>query len=629
MALVRYNRRVPPQTSPDTASPALDVRQRTRDEIPLAYRWNLTDIFPDWTAWEAASRQIEAGIAEYAAMRGTLAQGAARLLAAMRLDDTLGQLAFKVWYFTALRYDEDQRDNEANARRQTVEILFARWKQASAWFRPELLQIPIETVREWMRGDEDLAVYRFAIEDLYRQQEHVLEEKGEHLLSLSARLSGTPSDAYAALSTADAKFPRLKLSDGSDVVLTYGQYRAILATNRNQADRAAAFRGLHEQYAQTLNTYAALYNAVLQRDWFHAQARGYATTLDAALHGNNIPASVVENLIETTKAGTEPLRRYHRLRKRVLNLDTYHVYDNIVPLVDVDRKYPYDEVLNWIVASVEPLGPDYQARMRRALESRWIDVYENPGKRSGAYSAPVYGVHPYMLLNYNDTLDAVFTLAHEMGHSMHTMLSHEHQPFVYASYTIFVAEVPSTLSEALFLDYMLSRTRDERERIVLLQHAIDGIVGTFYTQVLFADYELQAHRLVEAGQPITADTLGEIYGSLLKAYHGDAIADDELARVTWARIPHFFSTPYYVYQYATCFASTAQLVTQITSGDRTSRADAVDRYLTLLQSGGSDYPMTLLQRAGVDLSRPEPVRAVVEQLDALVTKLEDALGAIR
>jgi oligoendopeptidase F len=619
---------VPQSTSPEAASPATDIRQRTRDEIPLEYRWNLQDIFPDWPAWDAAYRQIEAGIVDYAALRGKLAQGAAQLLAAMRLDDLLGQLAFKVWYFTALRYDEDQRDNEANARRQKVEILFARWKQASAWFKPELLQIPLETVRQWMDQDAELAVYRFAIEDLYRQQEHVLEEKGEHLLSLSARLSGSPQDSYAALSTADAKFPRLKLSDGSEVVLTYGQYRAILATNRNQADRAAAFRGLHEQYASTLNTYAAIYNAVLQRDWFHAQARGYRTTLDAALHGNNIPASVVENLIETTKAGTEPLRRYHRLRKRVLKLDEYHVYDNIVPLVDVDRKYPYDEVLTWIVESVAPLGADYQARMRRALESRWIDVYENPGKRSGAYSAPVYGVHPYMLLNYNDTLDAVFTLAHEIGHSMHTMLSHEHQPFVYASYTIFVAEVPSTLSEALFLEYMLSKTRDERERIVLLQHAIDGIVGTFYTQVLFADYELQAHKLVEAGQPITADTLGQIYSTLLKAYHGDAVTEDDLARVTWARIPHFFSTPYYVYQYATCFASTAQLVTQMTDGTPASRADAVSRYLRLLESGGSDYPMALLKRAGVDLSRPEPVQAVVQQLDTLVTKLEQALDAV-
>jgi oligoendopeptidase F len=277
---------------------------------------------------------------------------------------------------------------------------------------------------------------------------------------------------------------------------------------------------------------------------------------------------------------------------------------------------------------VEPLGGDYRRQLREVLKGDWIDVYENPGKRSGAYSAPVYGVHPYMLLNYNDTLDAVFTLAHEMGHSMHTLLSNAHQPFVYSAYTIFVAEVPSTLSEMFFLDYMLARATDPREKIVLLQHAIDGIVGTFYTQVLFADYELQAHRLVEQGQPVTAEGLGDMYFNLMKAYYGDALDYDEQSRVTWARIPHFYSTPYYVYQYATCFASSAQLMKQLTEGPETDRAAAIDRYLTLLKSGGSDHPMPLLQRAGVDLSRPEPVRAVVDQLDRLVTELETAIGSL-
>ena len=255
----------------------------------------------------------------------------------------------------------------------------------------------------------------------------------------------------------------------------------------------------------------------------------------------------------------------------MLGLDTYHTYDTTIPLVEIEEKYPYEDVLEWLPASVAPLGPDYQRQLSEALNSGWIDVYENPGKRSGAYSAPVYGVHPYMLLNHNDTLDAVFTLAHEVGHSMHTLLSHAHQPFVYSDYTIFIAEVPSTLSEALFLEYMLERAKDDRERIVLLQHAIDGIVGTFYTQVLFADYELQAHRLVEDGQPVTADRLSDIYFNLFKAYHGDAIDYDDQTRVTWARIPHFYSTPYYVYQYATCFASSAQLMKQLTGASARSR----------------------------------------------------------
>jgi oligoendopeptidase F len=275
-----------------------------------------------------------------------------------------------------------------------------------------------------------------------------------------------------------------------------------------------------------------------------------------------------------------------------------------------------------------PLGAAYQGSVRKAFEGRWIDVYENPGKRSGAYSAPVYGVHPYMLLNYNDTLDSVFTLAHEMGHSMHTMLSEAHQPFVYSDYTIFVAEVPSTLSEMLFFDHMLSRTTDQRERIVLLQHAIDDIVGTFYRQCLFADYELQAHRLAELGEPITAEALSTIYFDLFKTYHGDAMSYDDSARITWARVPHFFGSPYYVYQYATCYASSAQLIQTITSGSVEERRAGVERFLELLRAGGSDYPMNLLKRAGVDLSTPAPAEAVVKQLDRRVTQLEQEIDRL-
>ena len=598
---------------------------RERDQIPDRFKWNLKSIFPNWEAWHEAYDRLDRHIAAFAALQGTLAQGGDHLLAALKLRDEVGQLEYKVWYYASLWYDQDQRDNQINARRQQVQILFAKAARASAWFDPELLKVPLEAVQQWMSLSRDLAVYRFALEDLYRQQEHVLDDKGERLLSLSSRFSSAPNDAYAALSTADVKHPVVRLSSGSEATLTYGQYRAILATNRNQADRAEAFRGYHTIYQATTNTYASLYNAVLQRDLFYAQARGYASTLDGALHGNNIPTAVVENLIETTKAGVEPLRRYHRLRKRLLGLDTYHSYDTVIPLVDVDRRYAYEDVLEWLPASVATLGPDYQRQMREVLGGESIDVYENPGKRSGAYSAPVYGAQPYMLLNYNDTLDAVFTLAHEMGHSMHTVLSHAHQPFVYAGYTIFVAEVPSTLSEALFLDFMLERSSDERERVVLLQHAIDNIVATFYTQVMFADYELQAHRLAEEGKPVTAEVLSEIYFDLLKAYHADALDYDEQLRVTWARIPHFYSTPYYVYQYATCFASSAALMKQIASGSPSERLAAVDRYLTLLKSGGSDHPMTLLQRAGVDLSRPETVRAVVNQLDQLVGELEKAL----
>jgi len=617
--------RVPTLFAPsDVATPEPpQLGSRRREDVPDRFKWNLADIFPDWTAWESGYKQLEAGIDRYASLKGTLAGGSDALLTAFRLSEELGQLAYRVWYYPSLQYDEDQRDNAINAKRQQVQILFARLAQAESWFNPELLSIPLETVRGWMAKSEPLQLYRFAVENLYRQQEHVLDEAGEKLMSLSSRLASSPNDAYWALSTADAKFPTITLSTGEQVTVSYGQYRALLATRREQSDREAAFRALHETYRITLNTYASLYNGVCQRDWFQARARGYKSTLEAALHGDNIPTSVVENLIETTRAGTEPLRRYHRLRRKSLGVSSYQVYDFSIPLVTFDKKYQYEDVLDWIVTAVAPLGSEYQARMREGFAGRWIDVYENEGKRSGAYSAPVYGTHPYMLLNYTDTLDDVFTLAHEMGHSMHTILSHEAQPFVYSSYTIFVAEVPSTLSGALLLEYMLKRSTDPDERIVLLQHAIDNITGTFFTQVMFADYELRAHRLAEQDQPITSEILTDTYTSLLKDYYGDAVDMNPLTGITWARIPHFFNSPYYVYQYATCFASAARLAHAIMAGD----TDARDRYLTLLGAGGNDYPMEQLKKAGVDLSQPHTVRAVIEQLDDLVSRLERELAA--
>jgi oligoendopeptidase F len=596
-----------------------------RDTIPARYRWDLGSICRDWDEWTGLYSRLETAIEAFKQFQGTLALGGSQLLAAFTAMDDTGALSYRVWYFAALQYDQDQRSNEINARRQQVQILFAKQHQASSWFNPELLALSIDTVRGWMAADPALAVYRFAIESLFHEQEHVLDEEGERLLSYVGRFNSVPNDSYSALTTADMKFPTIGLSSGASVTLTYGQYRALLETNRHQEDRAAAYRAFHRLYADNQNTYAALYNGVLQRDWFHAQARGYTSTLEAALHGDDIPTSVVENLIAVTKQGVEPLRRYHRLRRQVLGLDSYKLFDVFVPLVEHDTRYPYDEVGDWIIDSVRPLGAEYQKRVRAAFDGRWIDVFENAGKRSGAYSAPVYGSHPYMLLNYNETLDAVFTLAHEMGHSMHTMLSHEAQPFVYAGYTIFVAEVPSTLNEALFLDLMLARVTHPRERAVLLQHAIDSIASTFYTQVMFADFELQAHRLVEQDQPVTADTLNGIYAQLLRDYYGDVVNEEEISRLTWARIPHFFSTPYYVYQYATCFASTASLMQALRSPDGAVSADGVDRYLSLLRAGGSDYPMRLLNRAGIDLSRPDTVRAVSFELDTLVGQLEDAL----
>ena len=597
-----------------------------RGAIPVPYTWDLSHICRSWDEWQESYRELDLEIEAFKSRQGTLAGGAEALIGAFRAMDRMGVLSYRVWYYASLRYDEDQRDNNINAKRQQVQILFAREHQSSSWFNPELLKIPLETIHRWMEINPALALYRFAIETLFHEQEHVLDEKGERLLSYATRSSSVSHESYAALTTADMKPPTIGLSSGEQIALSYGQYRAILETNRKQEDRAAAYRAFHQIYADNRNTYAALYNGVLQRDWFHARARGYQTTLEAALHGNNIPASVVETLIGVTKQGVEPLRRYHRLRRRILGVASYRLFDVSIPLVEHHARYPYDDVVPWIVESVAGLGGEYQQHVRDAFNGRWIDVFENTGKRSGAYSAPVYGTHPYMLLNFNETLDAVFTLAHEMGHSMHTLLAHRAQPFVYAGYTIFVAEVPSTLNEALFLDFMLEQAESDTQRAVLLQHAIDSIASTFYTQVMFADFELQAHRLVEQDQPVTAEVLSTIYSGLLREYYDDVLDEEPLSAMTWARIPHFFSTPYYVYQYATCFASTARLMQNLRSGNAATRSSGVERYLALLSAGGSGYPMDLLKKAGVDLSQPDTVGAVATELDALVSKLERELA---
>ena len=596
------------------AAPATPTMTHNRAEIPDKYKWDVTPIFANWAAWEDGMKTLDAKMGEFAALKGTLAQGPQAVVHAYRLLDEIGILQGKVDGYTQLQRDTDTRNQDVSSRFQRVQALAARFGTATAWFTPELLTILQPTMEQWIAQTPELGIYRFTILDNYRVQKHVLDEKGERLLSYSTRANEMADSAFQELSTSDIKFPKITLAEGKEVTLTPGGYQAVLATDYNQTNRAKSFEAYLKTYAATANTYAALYNGILQRDWFLAQARNYPSTLAAALDGNNIPPAVVETLVTTTRQGTAPLQRYLRLRKRLLGLEGYHLYDNFVPIYKVGKQYPYEQAKQMVIESVMPFG---------------ADVFENEGKRSGAYSAPIYGAGAFMLMNYNDTMDAVFTLAHEAGHSMHTVLAFETQPYVTANYTIFVAEVASTMNERLMLKKLLESTTDPRERFVLVQHAVDNIVGTFYTQVLFANFELEAHRLAEQGQPITADVLKDIYGRLLHDYYGDAIAADELYRYTWARIPHFYNSPYYVYQYATCFASSAQLYQAMNAGTETERAAVTRRYLDLLKSGGSDYPMELLKKAGVDLTQRATVQAVVDQMNELVTLLETEAAKIK
>jgi oligoendopeptidase F len=604
-------------------------RSQDRVNIPAEYKWNFNDIYPNWQEWEKDLNRLGQKMKEVSALKGTLGKKPENLLKALKLQDELTMTAYKVYRYPQLMRDTDTRNQEVSGRLQQVGILFAQFNVATSWINPELLKIPWETMKKWLHSSEDFAPYRFQLSDLYRQQAHVLDEEKENLLAFYTRFRGAPNSIYTELSTSDVKFPKVKMADGKDIQATSGNYSKVLATSLNRDDRKKIFEAHYGVYNEYINTYTAIYQSVCQRDWAAAQSRNYKSTLEASLDSYNVPLEVYENLVKTVKENTAPLQRYAKLRAKALNLKDYSSYDGSIPIVDFKKTYPYDQAKQWALESVAPLGKDYQAKLKKAISAGWIDVYENTGKRSGAYSANVYGVHPFMLMNYNDTLRSVFTLAHELGHTLHSQFSSENQPFATHSYTLFVAEVASTFNERLLLDYLLKRTKDPKERITLLEQAIKGITGTFYFQVLLADFELQVHRLVEQGKPITAKVLNTIMDKLFKAYYGDSVTEHELLKVVWARIPHIYRTPYYVYQYATCFASSAQIYDRVNKGPKKQREAALDSYLDLLESGGNDYPMAQLKKAGVDLANPETIKAVIRQMDQLVSQLEKEINTLQ
>ena len=609
-------------TTAPAATEAERPATRVRAQIPAEYRWDFSAIYADWPAWEADMQRIDGLVAAFVKLKGTLKGGPEALVKAYLAYDEIGKLQGLLYRYPQLQRDVDGGDQAIAGRFQRVMALFSKFDAATAWFQPELLALPEADVKAWVARTPALAPYAFGINDSFRKQRHVLDAEGERLLSLARPVGRASVSTYEELGTNDIRFPTITTSDGRSVTLTPGNYGALLEGNPNQADRAKAAAAHVGTYGAQANTFAAIYAGVLQRDWFNAQARKFSTTLDAALNDNDVPRSVVETLIETTRAGTAPLQRYARLRKKLMGLDDYHPYDGSRPLFASTQKYTYARASALALEAVAPLGADYVQRYKKFVGGGRIDVYENEGKKSGAYSAGVYGVGPYQLLNHNDTLSSAFTLAHEGGHAMHTVLSYENQPFSTARYTIFVAEVASTTNERFLLETLLKKTSDPKERFLLLQHAVDSIVNTFYTQVLFADYELQAHKLVEQGQPVTTEVLNKLYAGLLKTYYGDALTVDDFYKWTWARIPHFYGSPYYVYQYATCFASSAELFKQMTTGNEASKKAATERYLTLLKSGGNDYPMAQLKKAGVDLTQRATVQAVVDQLDAMVSQME-------
>ncbi|MCT4616458.1 MAG: oligoendopeptidase F [Marinifilaceae bacterium] len=594
---------------------------KTREEIPAKYKWNFSDIYKNWDAWEADIKLIQEDMKKIQSYKGKLGESAESLAGLIKIQEELTKKAYKVYQYVSLQSTVDNANMELLAKLQRVQLMFAQFGTTTAWVTPELISIPEKTMIKWVETNAILKENKFDLLDMYRLQKHVLSEKLEQLVSYYSQVLGAPGSIFKALSTADIKFKEIELSDGTKTTVTPGVYSSIVSSNKNQEDRRKAFEALYEVYYQNKNTYAAIYNGIVQAEWAGARARKYESCLDAALEGNNIPKDVYLNLINTVKNNTEPVKKYVNLRKKILKLEKYHGYDGSISLVDFDKQYPYDNAVEMVKKSVAPLGKEYQTKLATATSSGWLDVYENPGKRSGAFSSGVYGVHPYMMLNYNNTLDYVFTLAHELGHTMHTTLSSETQPYATHGYTIFVAEVASTFNERLMLDYMMENTKDPKERIALLDQAINNIIGTFYTQTLFADYEYQVHTMVEQNKPINADVLSNVWKEISNKYYGNLTEKTKYSYCAWTRIPHFYNSPYYVYQYATCFASSAKLYKDVTEGKKKDKKAALNRYIELLSSGGNNFPMEQLKKAGVDLSKPETIMAVIKQLDGLVDQL--------
>ena len=602
---------------------------KSREEIPEKYKWNFGDIYESWEAWEADLSAIKADMEKIQGFKGTLNESSENLAKLLAVQENLIKKAYKVYRFVSFQSTVDMRNTELHGKLQQVQLMFAQFGVATAWISPEMISIPEETMKEWIASNPDLKDHKFDLLDMYRLQKHVLSEEMEKLVSYYSQVSGSAQSVFKALSTADIEFPEVELSDGKKVTVTPGTYSQIVTNNPNQEDRKKAYEAFYAVYVKNKNTYAAIYDGIVQSEWANSRAKNYESCLDASLEGNNIPKDVYLNLINTVKENTAPLKKYIELRKKILGLEKYYGFDGSISLTDFNKNYPYEEAVKVVTRSVLPLGKSYQDKLKVATSSGWLDVYENPGKRSGAFSAGVYGVHPYMLLNYNGTLDYVFTLAHELGHTMHTTLSNENQPFATHGYTIFVAEVASTFNERLLLDHMMENTKDPKERIALLTQSIDGIVGTFYAQTLFADYEYQVHAMAEQGQPINSDVLTKVYGEIAQKYFGDTVEKTEFSNYVWTRIPHFYNSPFYVYQYATCFASSAKLYNDVTTGSKKDKKAALERYLTLLKSGGNDFPMEQLKKAGVDLSQPGTILAVIDQLDKLVDQLAVELEKVQ
>ncbi|MEF3275562.1 MAG: oligoendopeptidase F [Chloroflexus sp.] len=589
-----------------------------RAELPEEYTWDLSQIFADVTAWEQELNAVEERGHQLAALQGTLAQGPRQLLAGLTLRDEVAQRLSALYVYAMHLKDSDSTNPVGQGLAERASSFAARMQATLAFIEPEILTIPAETIEAWLATTPDLEVYRYELEKLNRQRTHIRSAEVEQVMAAYSDVVRAPYATFSMLTDSDLQFPTIEDEHGQPVKLSHARYGRLLESPDRRV-RHDAFKGYYSAFLPFRNTIATTLSAAIRTHVIEARLRNYASALEAALAPNEIPVEVYYNLIATVEANLPRFHRYLALRRRLMGLDELHFYDLYVqPVPDVELTIPYREACDLMRAAFRPLGAEYSAALEQMFTRRWIDVYENVGKRSGAYSGGSYGTPPYILLNYQDRLRDVFTLAHELGHSLHSYFTRATQPFVYGNYTIFVAEVASTLNEALLTHYLLqSNIGDVALRRRLLAQQIEEIRGTVFRQTMFASFELWMHEQAERGQPLTADALSQRYRELVAHYHGpEMVIDDELA-YEWMRIPHFYYQ-FYVYQYATGLSAALALSRQIISEGQ----PAIDRYLRFLRSGSSRSSIDLLRDAGVDMTSPAPIQAAMDTFADLVDQLE-------
>lgn len=588
-----------------------------RSEVKEEYTWDLSDIYVSKEAWEQELEEITALTDELEKMEGKVTASAANLLCTLELSAKAEQKMDKAFSYSERLFDQDQKNAAHQAMNQKMYGLYTDYSSRTAFIVPEILAADENVIDGFFSQESGLELYRIQIKEIWRTKEHRLSAEMEKLLAMTGEMSQTPSNVFSSISNADFVYPEITDEKGERVRLSHGNF-VPLEESSDRRVRKDAFEAFYSVYKQFTNTLAGLYDGQVKQQIFYAKARKYESTLEAAVDANHVPSKVYYNLIDTVNKNMDKMHRYVKIRKKCLGVDELHMYDIYTPMIaDAAKKIPFDEAKETVLKALAPLGEEYVAKVKEGFENRWIDVYENEGKRSGAYSAGVYGVHPYVLLNQNDTLDNMFTLAHEMGHAMHSYYSNETQPYIYSGYKIFVAEVASTCNEVLLMEYLLANTTDKKERAYLLNHYLDSFKGTVYRQTMFAEYEMRTNKMVEDGESLNAENLCALYKELNEKYYGPDMITDEEITYEWARIPHFYYD-FYVYQYATGFSAAVAIAHAILK----EGAPAVERYKKFLSGGCSQSPVELLKIAGVNMEEPTPVQEALNVFGEVLDEIE-------